>query len=95
RQAIQLSLTYHPARAALGDAVLDIVLADGVRGNTAMILLTARRLGFDPTRDWTISLRAVREHGFFCGWLCPFGAMQEFAHHLGRFPCGAAIQPTP
>lgn len=20
----------------------------------------------------------------FCGWLCPFGAMQEFAHHLGR-----------
>ena len=22
--------------------------------------------------------------GFFCGWLCPFGALQEFAHHLGR-----------
>ncbi len=22
--------------------------------------------------------------GLFCGWLCPFGAMQEFAHHLGR-----------
>ena len=21
---------------------------------------------------------------YFCGWLCPFGAMQEFAHHLGR-----------
>jgi len=20
----------------------------------------------------------------FCGWLCPFGAMQEFAHHVGR-----------
>ena len=20
----------------------------------------------------------------FCGWLCPFGALQEFAHHLGR-----------
>ncbi|WP_435258848.1 4Fe-4S binding protein [Thioclava sp. FR2] len=23
--------------------------------------------------------------GLFCGWLCPFGAMQEFAHHLGRW----------
>ncbi len=22
--------------------------------------------------------------GFFCGWLCPFGALQEFAHHAGR-----------
>ena len=22
--------------------------------------------------------------GLFCGWLCAFGAMQEFAHHAGR-----------
>jgi NosR/NirI family transcriptional regulator, nitrous oxide reductase regulator len=22
--------------------------------------------------------------GLFCGWMCPFGALQEFAHHLGR-----------
>lgn len=22
--------------------------------------------------------------GLFCGWLCPFGALQEFAHRLGR-----------
>lgn len=22
--------------------------------------------------------------GLFCGWLCPFGALQEFAHRMGR-----------
>ncbi len=50
---------------ALRDSDLDVELADGVPGTAAMILRTDRRLGFDPTRDWTISLRAVREHGSF------------------------------
>lgn len=27
---------------------------------------------------------ALWGRALFCGWLCPFGAMQEFAHHLGR-----------
>ncbi len=50
---------------ALRDSDLDVELLDGVPGNVAMILRTDRRLGFDPTRDWTLSLRAVREHGSF------------------------------
>ncbi|WP_086450150.1 4Fe-4S binding protein [Marivivens niveibacter] len=35
---------------------------------------------------WAIAIFgfALWGRGLFCGWLCPFGAMQEFAHHLGR-----------
>lgn len=32
--------------------------------------------------------------GYFCGWLCPFGAMQEFAHHLGRWLRLPRIEPS-
>lgn len=32
--------------------------------------------------------------GLFCGWLCPFGAMQEFAHHLGRALRLPRIEPS-
>jgi NosR/NirI family transcriptional regulator, nitrous oxide reductase regulator len=32
--------------------------------------------------------------GLFCGWLCPFGALQEFAHHLGRMLRLPVIEPT-
>ncbi len=31
----------------------------------------------------------------FCGWLCPFGALQEFAHHLGRLLRLPQINPNP
>ncbi|WP_245826398.1 4Fe-4S binding protein [Rhodobacter aestuarii] len=31
--------------------------------------------------------------GLFCGWLCPFGALQEFAHHLGRLLRLPQIEP--
>ena len=33
--------------------------------------------------------------GLFCGWLCPFGAMQEFAHHIGRVLHVPQIVPNP
>lgn len=32
--------------------------------------------------------------GLFCGWLCPFGALQEFAHHLGRLLKLPRIEPS-
>ncbi len=50
---------------ALRDADLDVELQNGIPGNAVMILRADRRLGFDPTRDWTLSVRAVREHGSF------------------------------
>ncbi len=50
---------------ALRDADLEVELAQGVPGNTAMILRTDRRIGFDPTRPWELSVRAVRKHGSF------------------------------
>ena len=33
--------------------------------------------------------------GLFCGWLCPFGALQELAHHLGRLLRLPQIEPSP
>ncbi|QBF30621.1 4Fe-4S binding protein [Thalassococcus sp. S3] len=32
--------------------------------------------------------------GLFCGWLCPFGAMQEFTSHLGRLLRLPQIEPS-
>lgn len=32
--------------------------------------------------------------GLFCGWLCPFGALQEFASHLGRLLRIPQIEPS-
>ncbi len=35
---------------------------------------------------WAVTLVSllVWGRGFFCGWLCPYGALQEFAYRLGR-----------
>ncbi|MEL6210257.1 MAG: 4Fe-4S binding protein, partial [Pseudomonadota bacterium] len=33
--------------------------------------------------------------GLFCGWLCPFGALQEFMHHIGTRLRLPQITPSP
>ncbi|WP_172328804.1 4Fe-4S binding protein [Mangrovicoccus sp. HB161399] len=33
--------------------------------------------------------------GLFCGWLCPFGALQEFADRLGRLLHLPQVEPSP
>ena len=50
---------------ALRDADLFVTLAPGAPDGTAIILRTDRRLGFDPTREWTLNVQAIREHGQF------------------------------
>ncbi|WP_425091819.1 4Fe-4S binding protein [Tropicimonas sp. S265A] len=56
---------------ALRDSDLDLrlhpdlpdALHDAADFGAALILRTDRRLGFDPTRDWTLNVQAVRSHG--------------------------------
>jgi len=48
---------------ALRDADMTVETRKEVPQGTTMIIRTDRRLGFDPTRDWTLSAQAVRAHG--------------------------------
>ncbi len=50
---------------ALRDADLFVTLSAQAPQGTAIILRTDRRLGFDPTREWTLNVQAIREHGQF------------------------------
>jgi transcriptional regulator of nitric oxide reductase len=50
---------------ALRDADLIFDVLPDVPEGVSMILRTDRRLGFDPIRDWILSVQAVRQHGVF------------------------------
>ncbi|MEO1067105.1 MAG: 4Fe-4S binding protein, partial [Pseudomonadota bacterium] len=58
------------------------VIRTAVDGGTFAFLL------YDPFSllIWAFAIIGfvVWGRALFCGWLCPFGALQEFAHHLGR-----------
>lgn len=49
------------------DLIFDLhpELPEALQDGSAMILRTDRRLGFDPTQDWTLHVEALREHGSF------------------------------
>jgi transcriptional regulator of nitric oxide reductase len=54
---------------------------------------------YDPVglMIWAVALLGLVAwgRGLFCGWLCPFGALQEFASHLGRILRLPQIEPSP
>ena len=45
---------------------------------------------------WGVALAGLFAwgRGLFCGWLCPFGALQEFAHHIGKLLRLPQIEPS-
>ncbi|MEI4486658.1 4Fe-4S binding protein [Frigidibacter sp. MR17.14] len=56
-------------RAAAGGGGLEVLLYDPF----SLVIWAVTIAGF-----------VIWGRGLFCGWLCPFGAMQEFTSHLGR-----------
>ena len=68
------------------------VLRTGLEGGSYLFLL------YDPfsLMVWTAAIVGfvLWGRGLFCGWLCPFGALQEFAHHLGRALRLPQIEPS-
>ncbi|WP_027236493.1 4Fe-4S binding protein [Leisingera caerulea] len=70
-----------------GQGQLSIVTVLGVL-RTAVGGSSFAFLAYDPFSLllWGFAILGLVLWGraLFCGWLCPFGALQEFAHHLGR-----------
>ena len=70
-----------------GQGQLSIVTVTGVL-RTALDGASFEFLLYDPFSLilWGVVLASlvVWGRGFFCGWLCPYGALQELSHALGR-----------
>lgn len=80
-----------------GQGQLSIATAIAV-GRTALDGGSYSFLLYDPfsLAVWAVSILGfyLWGRGLFCGWLCPFGALQEFAHHLGRLLRLPQIEPS-
>ena len=81
---------------ALRHAVIDVETAEGVPDfEHRMIIRTDRRLGFNPTREWDLIIRAVREHGSFMPemGIQEFRATQATSEEFFDVPVAAVIRP--
>ncbi len=58
------------------------IISSAVKGESLIFLV------YEPfiLLIWVVTLISLVlwGRGFFCGWLCPYGALQEFAYRLGR-----------
>ncbi|MEM9341759.1 MAG: 4Fe-4S binding protein [Pseudomonadota bacterium] len=70
-------------------------LHDAVDYGQALILRTDRRLGFDPTQPWTMTVQAVREHGMFQPELGSVDLALEAASPERFFARAEAFTPVP
>jgi len=62
----RLSLNQNGLPLSLRDGDIEVELADGVPDfEQRMIVRTDRRMGFDPTSPWELTIQAVRRHGVF------------------------------
>ena len=100
---------FTPARLAILGLVLGFVGWRGQGQLSIVTVLATLRAGFEGGSfafllydPFSLLIWVVAGLGFFlwgrglfCGWLCPFGALQEFAHHLGRFLRLPRIEPSP
>ena len=84
---------------ALRDADIYIELNQDLpvqlRNGSALILRTDRRLGFDPTAEWTVKIKALREHGVFQPQI---GSVTLEAQHVTDarfFTQPEVVKPTP
>jgi len=81
---------------ALRHTLIDVETAEGVPDfEHRMVIRTDRRLGFNPTLEWDLIIRAVRSHGSFMPEIGvhEFRATQSTPERFFDVPVAAVIRP--